>query len=195
MAEKVILWGDGERMRLYLQVLCPNCEEQVSITGRMEEGAIIMEDCPLCGSPFVVEVKAGDLGEADEQTIKVASAEVTWHLEGGNFPLCTMHVRPDTDVATVLVAAVSSGVSFFGGGPFNPALLYTEIVRRICVMCIDNEHLEKLALMIADILQQRKAGPLVVKGTSGGNGHDEESSEHLKSKIPRIIKKSDKEEE
>jgi len=194
--DEVLLWGTGERTRLYLQVICPNCAGQISITGTVEHGAIVAEDCPVCGSPFAIHIRAGqEEAEEDEVSPFIASADVTWRLEHGYFPLCSMKIRPDSDPVSVMFGVVTSGIGFFAGTTMSPVVLATEIARRLCVSCIDDENLERLGLMIADILKQRKAGPRLVKKNGGGNGHDKDGAADIQRSMRFITRTSEEEDE
>ena len=112
-------WNNGKNeMFRGIPVVCPNCKEQVAVTGYLEEGELRLESCPKCEEPFSLEVRRAAQEEVQEAPppALLAKAAVNWFLEGAMLPQVSAVVGPTSNMLVLMANVINTAVMFYMPG-------------------------------------------------------------------------------
>ena len=142
-------WNNGKKEIFRgIPVVCPNCEEQIAVTGYLEEGELRVEPCPKCERPFSLEVR--DAGQEDVQEASppqfMAKAAVNWFLDGGMIPQASAVIGPTSNLLVLIANVINNGVMFYTPG--TPQKLHGAIAK----FMLENFVAEEEVLQIMDAI-------------------------------------------
>jgi len=114
-------WDNG-KSEIYcsIPVEFPNCEQQVSVTGYLEEGKMRLEPCPSCGTELSLEVLFQDKEESTNSQSApkqyIARAVVNWFYAGGAVQQQSVVLGDTPNIYTLLLNVLNNGVLFYAPG-------------------------------------------------------------------------------
>jgi hypothetical protein len=157
---KVYLWESG-RERIYVPVVCYRCEEQVSISGKVQEGQIVCDPCPKCGAAFDISVDvetdtdASDSGVAVSDSLNLTtSAEVKWFCDGWlkesafKFPECP-------SVVETILRVLRTGCMVYSCEKVSPMHLVDIVLRTQISALYSPEGLNNLKTFIDEVISKK----------------------------------------
>jgi hypothetical protein len=106
------LWDSGME-RIYLPVVCPNCEMKVSVRGEIKDGIVQLEHCPECGyGQMELTLAANDPKRPDEIIVTVR-----WEMSNKQ---TVEHKMPFTDLIEAICFPIDLGCFIFSNESITP---------------------------------------------------------------------------
>lgn len=126
---KLKYWEGIKQVELRaIPVVCGNCGAKVTVEGTIEDGEMVFENCPSCKAPIIGYLTMATEESAPEGQAPALSAKITWKIDGGRVPQCTMVIGDTRDVLDVLLSVITTGVNFYACGNLPHGRIYQLIV-------------------------------------------------------------------
>lgn len=163
---------------IYIPLECPNCENQVSVSGKIHEGRMELDPCPSCGFEFESIIKPkGEIDGTIEQGVllSIVKAKITWD----NTPIAeeaTLSTGDCSNFLEALLLIVEQSVRLYATDQYNPMYFKMMLLYHL-IGILNAEQLRMVANTIGKILAKENEK----------DGVDKETIINvLKSELPKI---------
>jgi hypothetical protein len=174
---KIEHWESGREEIRKIPLVCPNdeCVKKVQVSAFIQDGQLVIENCPACGMPIDAALYIG--AEEAEQEIQYAvSAEVRWHVDGSVIEERSTKFGPVVDILSIILYVLHDGVDFFGSPYLSSQQIYAGIADFIIRNRLQPEQLKKLMGLCSErLMSDAVMEQFTVIKASGNNGGAEPS--------------------
>lgn len=172
-------WDSGREDMRNIPVVCGVCNQQVSVSGVVQDGQLIFDPCPNCtaiitGGLFV------EIGEPEERERDLdIGVTVEWWIEGGVESQRSSSFGPIKNVPSLLMTILVSGVDYYAHPNLSKEYLYTSIACMITGNLLSQVGVEKVADVTKTLLEKfmEAGGPQIVGLKDGETPESEDTSE------------------
>jgi hypothetical protein len=140
------VWDSGMN-RIFISVICPQCEEKVSVQGEVKDSKIELGICPKCNYANMVL----SLGIDDPQIVDEVVVTIRWDI--GNKEMVE-HKMPFTDIVEAITYPIDLGCFIFSNDNVTPLENRSLVVHKL-ISDFGVEELEGFKGLLDDLIKQK----------------------------------------
>lgn len=126
---KLLFWKGFKAAELRgLPIVCNACKSQVTINGDIENGVLVFDDCPACGSAIDGMLYMKGEERVGDQTALMLGAEIKWFTEGANVSESSAKIERIIQVPNLLMQVLDTGVKHYAHSNLPKNKIYRMIV-------------------------------------------------------------------
>ncbi|MHA2066098.1 MAG: hypothetical protein ACXABY_17140 [Candidatus Thorarchaeota archaeon] len=181
-------WESGRDEMRKIPIVCPACETKVQVNAFIEDGNLVIGDCPACEEPISGALYVGEPDDDVEEQMEWAiTAEIKWNVEGSVIQERRTKIGPVPDIPSILIYVLRDSVDFFGGPGISGQELYEILATFIVGNELNHDQVKGILALCGERLAKEPADVelfSVIKsnGKNGDvrkcDGEDEEEDAH-----------------